>query len=771
MALLLLLTPLSDFIYPAGNWTHLTNLFSEVHYLPGYNADGEWTVLTGGNWTPTNHSDVNLIGDAAVYICPCPQPPCGEPPLPPSPGYNSSVFPCLDSESGNVSHAVCTVFYRDKSNVTCLTPNHAVICEIPALDVNATLGQWWNNEELPSRSFYWNNVTAVSCLIRDDVGESAFPPELLNFTDAMALQDALAVVVCEVQCRAVCETVCTTNHRSVHELAPHMSAWVFDREIDNNPREFVMNGTLYSENHPAQYLRGNAPSTYGRQREPDNVTCTMPTMTETRHRLIFGGSSSNLTASQGLLDMYGRRFHAMNVFDLTLYVALHVLRPLEGLQCVTPFPGALGLGVQPGLGEPYQHALVCHEPRFEPYNVSIGPAPVGASGGAGGASGAGAGRRQLERQLERDAEEAEQDAREMEQQQQADANTTHDVLDTASWDSMHWDPNGQGSDWDWQHALAIRQARNASHWARRWRTARRPPPRGRQLYHEFEIDRSEWDFWLAEDATEHHARLVRQHAQLTGDCRFYHNCSDPLPPPLLLHEFSCWWANVYLQPNVSILPPRSLAARPTLHAVNANTTFDRHTVSCVQPSWPNSTSISCLSPTTAITCPYTDAYRGNATELLAAGEEYSNETTNRCTAWPLLDVYRHAADTGYLFPLPSNGSDGYVDPWERPFDSCPSADLEPQTSGAASGLLLLTRLSGYHLELTSRSPGAHPILRSSLKILLAAHPIDRRSSEIDSFLRRRVLGGGRAPLLRHRRGTGPALHRAQWRRALFALLA
>ena len=75
--LLLLLTPTSaDFQLFAGNWTHSTNLFANYHFIPGYNALGEWDILTGGNWTATNHSDANLVGDAEVYLCPCPEPPC-----------------------------------------------------------------------------------------------------------------------------------------------------------------------------------------------------------------------------------------------------------------------------------------------------------------------------------------------------------------------------------------------------------------------------------------------------------------------------------------------------------------------------------------------------------------------------------------------------------------------------------------------------------------------------------------------------------------------
>ena len=53
-----------DFVLPAGNWTRRTSLFSHQHFIPGYNEAGEWDVLSGGNWTATNHSDANLVGDA-----------------------------------------------------------------------------------------------------------------------------------------------------------------------------------------------------------------------------------------------------------------------------------------------------------------------------------------------------------------------------------------------------------------------------------------------------------------------------------------------------------------------------------------------------------------------------------------------------------------------------------------------------------------------------------------------------------------------------------
>ena len=122
------------------------------------------------------------------------------------------------------------------------------------------------------------------------------------------------------------------------------------------------------------------------------------------------------------------------------------------------------------------------------------------------------------------------------------------------------------------------------------------------------------------------------------------------------------------QPNVTTIPPRSLSTRPLLHEVNENTTYIHETVACVRPSWPNGTGISCLTPRTGIYCPFTDTYRGNESRMLDAGEEYLNRTTTRCTAWPLVDVYRHAADAGLLFAVPPNNTD-YLDPWQRPCDT------------------------------------------------------------------------------------------------------
>ena len=104
------------------------------------------------------------------------------------------------------------------------------------------------------------------------------------------------------------------------------------------------------------------------------------------------------------------------------------------------------------------------------------------------------------------------------------------------------------------------------------------------------------------------------------------------------------------QPNVTTIPPRSRPLSHRKHAINDNTTFDLETVLCVRPSWPNSTGISCLTERTGLYCPYTDSYRGNETTLDAAGEDFLAKR-RPLHAWPLMDVYRRAADEGVLFSL------------------------------------------------------------------------------------------------------------------------
>lgn len=133
---------LGDFLLAAGNWTHSTNLFSELHFTPGYNEAGQWDIITGGNWTPTDHIDMNLLGEAVAYLCPCPMPPCDVEDGPEKPGYNTSVFSCVDESSLEVKHAVCTVFHAKRTNVTCVTPKYTISCDVPAYDPSMPISDW-----------------------------------------------------------------------------------------------------------------------------------------------------------------------------------------------------------------------------------------------------------------------------------------------------------------------------------------------------------------------------------------------------------------------------------------------------------------------------------------------------------------------------------------------------------------------------------------------------------------------------------------------------
>ena len=168
MVIVWLPTLRADFMLTAGNWTHATNLFATYNFVPGHNSAGEWSLRTGGNWTPTNHTDANLVGDAGIYLCPCPDPPCSADPEPSKPGYSTSVFACVEQDTLNVSHAVCTVFHEKRNNVTCVTRSHAISCDLPSFDRNGSnLLNWWENDEVPSRSYYSPNVTAVACVVRE----------------------------------------------------------------------------------------------------------------------------------------------------------------------------------------------------------------------------------------------------------------------------------------------------------------------------------------------------------------------------------------------------------------------------------------------------------------------------------------------------------------------------------------------------------------------------------------------------------------------------
>jgi len=502
---------------------------------------GEWTVLVGGNWTPTNHSNAHLVGDAEIYLCPCPEPPCDADPEPPKPGYSTSVFPCVSQDTLNASHTVCTVFHSPRTNVTCVTPSHAISCDVPAFDDNNSLVHWWENAEVPSRSFYSPNVTAVSCVVRS-LGERPLQPDLRNFTDAIALQDSLSVERCEVVCRRVCRTVCAMEHLSVHALVPELNEWVFDATVDNNPREFIANGSHFQERRPAQYLRGASARTAGQERNPLNLTCTMPTMTAAVHEAVMGAPPANLSGMQGLFDMLGRRFQATNVFDLTTYVALHSLMPLENARCVTPFPNASRVEAMPGENEPYMHALVCHEPIFDSYNVSLGPASVELAGrrieeepgeGLGitqsattsaarhrltgeagqevpaGTMAVGEGRNYSGRHPRRLSIGGSDD-----EAHRSGADSQDEMLPGwAMYDDWYEWTEGNGSNWQWRDAATLSLARDEVHWSRRWRALRRSPPRRRQLHHEFEIARSPWDYWLDENAMEQQSRLTREHAE------------------------------------------------------------------------------------------------------------------------------------------------------------------------------------------------------------------------------------------------------------------
>ena len=225
----------ADFLFAAGNWTHDTNLFSTLHFLPGYNAAGEWDIITGGNWTPTNHTDLRMLGDAAVYLCPCPMPPCEIEDGPAKPGFNTSIFTCVDPEQRNASYAMCTTYHADSTNVTCVTPEFAVSCDLPQFEpecqylvttsrftVNGLVttttceDRWYNNTELPSRSFYSDQVTAVSCTVRG-MGEQPMD-HVGNFLSAPALHAALVKEECRLECKQVCQTVCVHRHQSVDDI-------------------------------------------------------------------------------------------------------------------------------------------------------------------------------------------------------------------------------------------------------------------------------------------------------------------------------------------------------------------------------------------------------------------------------------------------------------------------------------------------------------------------------------------------------------------------
>ena len=228
----------ADFLLPAGNWTRRTNEFSQYHFSPGYNEAGVWDIVTGGNWSETAHVDLRLLGDAAAYVCPCPLPPCAPDEGPPKPGFNTSIFTCIDPAArwtGNTTYVACTVFHQERTNITCVSPTFAVSCDVPSYDPDVPVTEVDGNDVVPSRSFYNDHVTAVSCLARG-MGEQDFSrfgtttfstttESQTFFTDQRALHTSLSQEQCSVVCEQVCRSVCVHEHMSVHQLFEQLNAW------------------------------------------------------------------------------------------------------------------------------------------------------------------------------------------------------------------------------------------------------------------------------------------------------------------------------------------------------------------------------------------------------------------------------------------------------------------------------------------------------------------------------------------------------------------
>ena len=625
---------LGDFLLAAGNWTHSTNLFSELHFTAGYNEAGQWDIITGGNWSPTDHMDMNLLGEAAAYLCPCPSPPCvgeeGRPKL----GYNSSVFTCVARENrSELSYVVCTVFHADRSNVTCITPRHAISCDVPPFDPSVPISNWWQNNLLPSRSFYNDEVSGVSCIVRDTTQQNV--AAYANFTDGQVLQEAIEREKCTVECRQVCQTVCVNEHRSVHGLFETLKRYEYDHEVDEQIRRFTVDGLLVEERRPTQWLRGVSPETLGERRTVlQNRTCTMPTLTESLASRLDGS----------LYDMLGRRINPSNVFDLTLYVALHQLSDLEDSDCVLPFPkpdpNAAGNAF-----DGRSQLLICHVPKLYSSNTTLGDAdalsfsrsrrqlaavgearavPEAAAAADGGSAAVGSARGGEGRAESAEAAES---------------------MRPIDWDE--WGPDG--GHWDWHHALAQRNSRGESSRATLWKSRGRSSPRRQLLYHEFELEVHPYDYWLDEPAEQRRLRLEREAMVASSSCRLYNNCTAAEAPPLLLLSFECWELQ---RPNVTWIEPL-LAKQPWLRPIEPDEPYTLVDVLCVQPSWPDATSVFCLTPHTAISCPYTDLYRGDPEEIAAANGTYYDLTTSRCESWPL----RGALDA--VAPILLGGSNTY----------------------------------------------------------------------------------------------------------------
>ena len=465
----------------------------------------------------------------------------------------------------------------------------------------------------------------------------------------------------------------------------------------------------------------------------------MPTLDRAEYSTLFGQYGNN-SAFSSLHDMLGRRLNARNVFDLALYTSLYQLGNLDGTTCVMPWPNATSLPEFSNRDSVY----VCTQPRLQPSNRTL-------EEGGGGA------RRALEGYVDDEfpvegveGVEVAQEEGEEGGEEEAVVGVGADAASAAGAGAAgagaaprrlaeaagaphelfeDWDAWGENAgDWDWRHAIARRDARHdaegAGGEAAAGRAARRADatqraavaaaaasggavarvrtaPRRRLLYHEFEIPLSPYDFWLDENAEERAGRARRDAARLGGDCRFYHNCTDPLPPRLLLHTFVCRFPNasaIGATPlhttvtNVTWLQPIMQRQRESGHAeyytrVYKNFSHTKFDVHCIQPSWPNATGVSCITPEHGIFCPFPDAYRGNASSQLASqggfapgakwsveawpespdGLDYVNETDMRCDAWPIDEVYHRVASAGLLFKLDPNAT-SRVEPWQQPCD-------------------------------------------------------------------------------------------------------
>ena len=682
---------------------------------------------------------------------PVPLPPCAVEDGPPKPGFNTSIFTCMEPRTHNLSYVACTIFHGERTNVTCVTPEFAVACDVPAFEPDNALRKWWQNNATPSHSFYNEHVQSVSCIARgmreQEVGFVGGAADIhktrgggfkdrrkLYGADEGEVRDRLPAGACHDRrrrraARAILpfpprnSLLFTGVPDGVRHRAPerppnlrrdeqlgsrlgailrsaahfsdaaHPRSQVFDATIDDHLREFVWNDTLYHERTPAQYMEGVGPDVAGQRREVLNQTCTLPAMTPETHGLL--NPYTNLI---GGLRHDGRPNHRCS-------------RPLtprctsRSTSSRTSRASAASPRCQTGRNFAEflnrNELMVCHEPQLEATNTTMGPyvppeeaaeavrrrlyggaddegeadgAAEGAAGGGGPAAAGSMGDSDDDGDdgdVDDAAAAAAADAAAAAAGGGATARRRSSTGTSGGYQETHGG-DATGGEWDWHRAVALRDARNATR-ARR-QAAARPASglparrqlqagRRRLLYHEFETELSPWDLWLDENEEEKANREAREEAMRTGDCHFYHNCTAPLPPPLVLDPFDCWKPNAS---NVSWLPP-VLFRNPHYDEANENTTYFRTTVHCIRPSWPDADGIWCLTPHSALFCPFPDQYRGNRTELQADTEAttrsadpfsplYVNDTSLRCHSWKVDDVYDSLASQRALFPLKPHSS-------------------------------------------------------------------------------------------------------------------